>query len=455
MLYRFLKTLFRFALRIFFRNLQVKGLDKIPAEGPLLLISNHPNTLFDPLVIATSIRREVYFLAKGVAFQSPFARWLLPKLNLIPLHRAQDDPAMMEQNETSFRLCYDHLARGGALLIFPEGVSLNERRLRKIKTGAARIALGAEAASDFRLGIHITCVGLTYSSHHRFRSSVFMHVAEPIRVSDLAQNYREDPVAAVTMLTAAIRERLRSLFVDIEDEVTDRFVAQIEAVYKSHLLQDLGYSPAMRDKDFMVTQAIHEAVRYYLSEDPARAEHFQDSLDRYFFALRRLQLKDRVLKRLAGRGQHFVRIAAETVFLLLGFPVFAFGAVLNYLPFKIPEWIARRIIPSREFLGSVTLLLGIVCFALYYSLLLAVCWHLTHRLGWVVLALAALPITGIFAYAWYRTASLLLGKWKTALLFVRRKPVMDAIVAMRTSILDELEKARSEYLAGRSGDASF
>jgi 1-acyl-sn-glycerol-3-phosphate acyltransferase len=56
---------------------------------------------------------------------------------------AQDDPRLMQQNDEIFSKCFEHLKNNGAILIFPEGISLTNRQLRKIKTGAARIALGA------------------------------------------------------------------------------------------------------------------------------------------------------------------------------------------------------------------------------------------------------------------------------------------------------------------------
>ena len=97
MIYNFLKALMQVSLRFFFRNVQVKGLENIPAHGPLLLVSNHPNTILDPIVIARFIHRKVFFLAKASLFRSKLTKWLLPKLSMIPVYRAQDDPALMQR----------------------------------------------------------------------------------------------------------------------------------------------------------------------------------------------------------------------------------------------------------------------------------------------------------------------------------------------------------------------
>src|ERR1044071_377765 len=101
MVYNFLKALLQVSLRFFFRNVQVKGSENIP-DGPLLIVSNHPNTTLDPIVIARFIHRKVFFLAKATVFRSKFTKWLLPKLRMIPVYRAQDDPSLMRHNDETF-----------------------------------------------------------------------------------------------------------------------------------------------------------------------------------------------------------------------------------------------------------------------------------------------------------------------------------------------------------------
>ena len=163
--------------------------------GPLLIASNHPNTLMDPLVAAVNRRQPIAFLAKSTFFQNPILRAIMESGNSIPIYRRQDletgaetlTPAQLEaQNEKAFGRCYDYFDEGGTIMIFPEGTSVSERRLRPLKTGAARIALGAEARRDFQLNLHILPLGINYFDPQRFRSDVFINPAEPIRVADYA-----------------------------------------------------------------------------------------------------------------------------------------------------------------------------------------------------------------------------------------------------------------------------
>src|SRR5205085_1767241 len=114
----------------------------------------------------------------------------------------------LKNNDEVFSKCFEHLKNKGAILIFPEGVSLTNRQLKKIKTGTARIAFGAEAGNDFNLGVKIISIGLNYSDPHSFHSDLFINIDESINVADYETHYREDAFTAANKLTDEIRARL-------------------------------------------------------------------------------------------------------------------------------------------------------------------------------------------------------------------------------------------------------
>jgi 1-acyl-sn-glycerol-3-phosphate acyltransferase len=117
----------------------------VPRDGPVLLVANHPNSLLDPMLVAAAARRPVRFLAKAPLFADVKISWLIRAVGAIPVYRRADDPAQMDRNEEMFRAVHTALADGAAVGIFPEGLSHNEPSLAPLRTGAARIALGAHA----------------------------------------------------------------------------------------------------------------------------------------------------------------------------------------------------------------------------------------------------------------------------------------------------------------------
>ena len=129
-------------------------------RGPVLVIANHPNSLMDALVILKVAGRRVRPLAKAPLFDQALIGHVLKGLHALPVYRQQDYPGETERNEDTFRAAIEALGLGEAVLIFPEGVSHSEPRLAPLKTGAARIALRAEQAADWKLGLKVVPVGL-------------------------------------------------------------------------------------------------------------------------------------------------------------------------------------------------------------------------------------------------------------------------------------------------------
>jgi 1-acyl-sn-glycerol-3-phosphate acyltransferase len=238
-MYILLKLIVKLALKVFYTDIHVQIKGQIPTNGPLIVVSNHPNTFMDPIVIASVLPQQVYFLTNGSVFKNSLIGWLLGKMHMIPIYRKEDVNGPTPDNRASFARCFDFLARKGTLLIFPEGSSVHERRLRKLKTGTARIALGAEAEHNFALGVQILTIGLNYSDPIRFRSELFINVDAPIQVATYEAAYHNDPVEAVNQLTEEMRVRLEKHVIVTRNQEEDDLVRCIEVVYKGRLVKEL------------------------------------------------------------------------------------------------------------------------------------------------------------------------------------------------------------------------
>ncbi len=145
-----ISALFEALVRLYYPVRVVEHADRFPAAGPVVLALNHPNGLLDPIVVRVATGRPVRFLAKSTLFDNPLGRAAMRAFGTIPVYRAHesgDRAGDVSRNEESFALCRAELARGGAIALFPEGASHSDPALRALKTGAARIALSAEAES--------------------------------------------------------------------------------------------------------------------------------------------------------------------------------------------------------------------------------------------------------------------------------------------------------------------
>jgi 1-acyl-sn-glycerol-3-phosphate acyltransferase len=135
----------RSVLDLVLRARRGAGTERVPRTGPVLLCINHPNNLIDSLLVGSVLPRKVHYLATAALFRNSLIARVLVALGAIPIYRQADDPDKMDRNVEMFAACDEAFDRGRLIAIYPEGATHSEAHLQRIKTGAARIALGYEA----------------------------------------------------------------------------------------------------------------------------------------------------------------------------------------------------------------------------------------------------------------------------------------------------------------------
>ncbi len=412
----------------------------------MIICANHPATFLDPLVIGASVKPELFFLSKGEVFRSPLAKWILPRLNMIPVYRQQDDPSQMHKNKETFVRCFEHLEKGGVILIFPEGLSLTERKLRKIKTGTARIALGAEARNQFKLGVKILNIGLNYTNPHKFNQDLFMNVDQPIEVAGYKEKYEKDEFEAASELTECIRQSLENHIIAIEDEQTDDLVSKIEVIYKQRLANDIGGRLDHEAAgDFQITRNIVETVEHFKTTDPSRVEQMRLRVDTYFEDLDRARLSDSQLNPERKKGSLVLNNVSAFVFILAGFPFYVFGLLNNWLPFEIPTYISKRFAPASDFVGAIALVCGTFCFMIFYSIQIVLFQHFFHHALFAFFYAVSMPVCGLFAYLYWYMVKDIRSRWLLMSLFYRKTALISALIKERMEIIEAFDKARDEF----------
>src|SRR5215210_6828165 len=122
-------------LRLLFRP-KAKGLENIPAEGPVILAANHQSFLDDLLLPLVVPGRKVVFLAKADYFDKWYLRWFFKGANVIPVRRES-----RSASDAALQTAVQALREGKVVGIFPEGTRSPDGRLYRGKTGVARMAL--------------------------------------------------------------------------------------------------------------------------------------------------------------------------------------------------------------------------------------------------------------------------------------------------------------------------
>mgnify|MGYP006171079451 CR=1 FL=1 len=169
-----------------------------------MLAANHVGAIDGPL-LAVFAPRPVHALTKQEMFAGALGSFLRAS-GQIPLDRFRPDPG-------AIRTCLRVIRDGGAVGIFPEGISHSSGRLEPLRTGAARMALTAAAEG---VEVHLVPVGINLEQKTTFRSRVTVAYGEPFPVGPVTRGAQENGAKS---LTHEIATHIRALLIEeLRDE---------------------------------------------------------------------------------------------------------------------------------------------------------------------------------------------------------------------------------------------
>ena len=425
-LYRAMPIISEIATRAYYR-VSVAGA-RVPAHGPVLMVANHNNSLVDPALVAATASRDVRFLAKAPLFTHPLIGWLIRGVGSVPVYRQSDDPSLVAQNFDSFRDAHRVLAAGDVVGIFPEGISHSASRLAPLKTGAARIAIGAAAqlGTDFP----IIAIGLVFRDRDAFRSEAHVIYGEVFRWNDLVGEASNR--IAVRELTERIELAMRRVSVNLEHWEDEPLVRMAEAVWRAEFGAE--ESPAAEVERIRVTTSALQALR------EGGAEEWRETalaLTEHGRALREVGLTPETVREEVSAADA-VRWALRKLPLLPLLPIALLGALFFWLPktlvIAVAAWIARK--EGDDALVTHRVLVGGLVFPLWFALSSGLVWF---WFGWAP-ALLSLLVQPFWAFAALAIAE----RWEAIATATRR-------YLLRRLMRDRLEpiRERQAALAGR------
>jgi glycerol-3-phosphate O-acyltransferase / dihydroxyacetone phosphate acyltransferase len=389
--YRFLAWFLRLITRVFFRQVEIVGLEQVPRIGPVLFAGNHPNSLIDPILIITTCGRKVHFAAKETLFKGRIMRALLRGLGAVPIKRRDDHdgkprdaPAAVPgaapvDNDAAFEAMFAVLGDGGAIGIFPEGLSHDESQLARLKTGAARLALGGAKRTSRERPIHIVPCGMTFIHPKRFRSRVLVQYGPPIEVDATRANTPDE----VRKLTDEIESALRRLTINAPDWDTVRALDVVRRLYQP--------------QEISIEERVELARRfnaYYgaVAADPrvislmTRVRAYQEKLDE-------LGITDRELAHDFSKLEVTGRLVRHLGLVAFWLPLSIPGAPLHLPPLVFARFASKRLTPRKDVIATTKLVIGMLLVLLAYGTTIGL---LGWKAGfwWALTATIVLPLSG-------------------------------------------------------------
>ena len=386
----------RFLVWLFYRRVDVVGLEWMPSAGPLIVAATHQQGLMDGILLAAALPRRLRPIAKAPLFGYPVIGQLARLSGAIPVHRRQDEGSGAVDNQSMFSAAREALGQGEALLIFLEGVSQSEPALMPLRTGTARLLLGAEQERGGRPAITLLPVGLMFWEPGTFRvGSALLLVGRPVPTGDLLALSPSDSEHAVRRLTERLGEALERLIVEARDRHTLELVHAAEAIWREEM------PDAARDAEDRAVwrQRAARAHEYLAGAEPAKTAALRSGLERYVKDLELAGLTNRDLSQ-GYRPSAVLRYGLrEGLALLLGLPLALWGLVNHVVPYQATNLLVRAFKPEPDVLATYKVLAGLVLFPS--------CWALEGWIAWrwgggrlLGVFFASLLPTAFFALSW-------------------------------------------------------
>ncbi len=447
------------ALRLFFRRIETTNVEKVPPDKPIIFVLNHPNGLVDPALVFVSLPRRVSFLAKSTLFSIPVGGAIIRALEALPVYRRIDADGDMSKNLETFRTCRQFIAENRCIAIFPEGISHDETKLKPIKTGAARIALGAlgvssskfqvpgldekstnnEQPATNKIDLKIMAVGLFYTSKTAFRSEVLIRYGEIFDVDavELDEN-GEPPPEEVQKLTDKIETALRNVTLNLESAEELDTVLKAEALF-STVYENLLFKETLT-QSFQRLQNLAAKYKLLGQKESAKMLGLNERITRFVHDLKLSGVTAESLSVLQHPTWYVFRYLIFRLFLvILLAPLAIVGAIIHSPAYVFSNFIGLMFkTHGADAAGSTYKIVAAMVFMPLTWLITALV--ILYFFGWQI-ALASIPLTILCGYIALRSSETLidLTVWlKSAWLLFRQRALFLRLLVERETLQKEI-----------------
>lgn len=426
------------AVAVFYR-LERQG-PAVPGGG-VLIAANHPNSLIDPLVLYRTAGRNARPLAKAPLFERKVVGRIIRALGGIPVYRREDDPGQMTRNEDTFRAAIDALVAGDAIQIFPEGRSHSDPALSPLRTGAARIALAAEATAGWAAGIRIVPVGLTFERKPFFRGRAIALYGEPIDVAAYRADHERDPYDAARGLTAELERRLHALTFNLTEARDGELIAAAERLWSLEKGLRGAREEAPLAERLPRLQAFAGGLAWLRGRDPEAFRHLARDVRRY-------QRKARFLGAGAGEVPDRYRFRATLRWALtralpvaLLAPLALLGIVAWWAPYRLVGVVVGRMRLPNDVVATYKLAASLLAMPLALALWTALAAWRFGPTG-ALAAILGLPLLGLLTVRWWEAAKATAGDVRLYGRVVGRPRRLERLAAERRALVARIEAVR-------------
>ncbi len=365
--------------KIFFRRIDLVGLEKLQSGKPAIIIANHPASFLDAMVLAVFLKRSIHFYVRGDIFAHPIAYKLLTWLHMIPIFSREHGVGNLGNNKRTFDRGRKLLEEGKLLLIFPEGFSRQSKQLEPFKKGAARVALQTAFEGGKVNNLQIQTIALNYSFHN-LGANLLIRLGDAITLENYEQQYLEFPAMAITQLNKTMSAAFQQNVIHVlEGSRTDHAEVLIRMHYHNRAINKQNLYADFRN----ICERIDKLSDHEFAQLKKEVANYEESL-------KRLHITDQSVVDFSNQKN-----SKNLWLVLILAPLAIFGKIIWWLPARLSIWIADKTVTRIDFYTSV--LSGVLGFMgfLWWLLLLT----LTYNIGEYYMQFISI-VSPLFSYVY-------------------------------------------------------
>lgn len=398
MIWHLIRYLLSFAIPAFYKRVEGKNVKNLNTGGPAVIAMNHPNAFMDPICITyVSYPLRLKYMARGDAFKPGLVSFLLDQIGIVPIFRLRDGGKEgLQKNDESYKRVNQLLKRNAKIIIFAEGLCIQERRLRPLKKGVPRMVFGAY---DFlrNKDLVVVPVGVNYSDADRFRSDLFYNTGTPIKVSDFESIYKENPAKAYNQFLQLLTAKMKELVTHINDPENDTLVVQLEEMVMQEWLQKMGLNKGL-ENEFKVSQYLTEIINNITDSNKDMVVELRHKTNSYFSKLKKHKIKDWLVNPIHKDDVNQKNLLLRQLLIMLTLPINCLGYIAAYLPYKASVKATKAIVKKNmEFYASFAVGLGAFIFLFNFSLWFSIIYVYSPNILWPLMIVPVLMICAWFS----------------------------------------------------------
>jgi len=426
-----IKSYFCLWMHLFYRKIEVRGLENIPKNRPVIFAGNHQLAILDALLIVCSSNKQPSTLTSAFIFNSLIMAKILSVLKLMPVYRIRDGIKSLQRNEEIFERCNKLLSNNESITIFPEANHHADRRLRLLTKGISRLAFNAEESKDFKLNSVIVPVGINFSNQYNFNSKLFINYGSPFEVKKYVRLYRDHPHKGMLKLKEEVAKSIRPLMIDIKSDEYYKTIELIREIFRENYANFLNINLKEPGDEFDVDKQLIRLFELEKKIDQKTLYELNKLAIDYDKGLQKQNLRDWLIRK---KEFSFPKTLLELSYGIAGFPLFLFGFLNNIIPYLFHKIFTRAIV-DKQFLPGVRISISMLFFPIYYLLIYVLFLLLSVKFTFSLIYIIALPITGYYAIKYFIRIKKVLAKIRFIQLIRKKDDSTLYLISLRERLL--------------------